>query len=77
LTVRRRPAAPTWFPTTCPRERWETARQYAEALARAGLDHPHLPTAVTVLEAEQFSGEPVTGEQRRLVEEVLEHASAR
>ena len=53
------------------REPWETTREYVQALSSSTLDHPRLPEVVDALEAELFSGVPVSEERRRLVETVV------
>lgn len=53
------------------RERWETTREYAEALTGTAIAAPRLLAAVAILDAEQFSTAPVSDEQRRLVESIL------
>jgi hypothetical protein len=50
-----------------PRAVQETTREFASALG-----HPRLPAAVAVLEAELFSGRPVTEDGRRLAEAVVD-----
>jgi len=58
-----------------PRERWETTREYADALRGSLLADARLPAAAAILEAEQFSDQPVDQAQRRLVETVLEEVA--
>ena len=53
------------------RERWETTREYADALSASLIGDPRLPAAVAVLEAEQFSGQPIAEVDRRMVEAVV------
>lgn len=60
-----------------PRERWETTREYAAALSGSAIGDPRLPAAVSVLEAEHFSGRPIADADRRLVETVVADLTTR
>lgn len=53
------------------RQPWETTREYADALSASAISDPRIPHAVAVLEAEQFSLQPVGDEERRWVESVV------
>ena len=54
-----------------PRERWETTREYAAALSASAIGDPRLPAAVAVLDAKQFSDQPVTEVDRLMAEAVV------
>ncbi|MGH9188935.1 MAG: transglutaminase TgpA family protein [Acidimicrobiales bacterium] len=52
----------------------ETPREYADALVGAGVASNDLATAVALVEAEMFSGEPATEEERQRAETLLARA---
>ncbi|HUP70065.1 MAG TPA: DUF3488 and transglutaminase-like domain-containing protein [Acidimicrobiales bacterium] len=89
VLARRRARRPKSWAETClvrleeagatrgrPRRASETVREYAASLRRRGVGDQRLEEAAAIVTRDAFSGQPVTADERDLVEKVLEEAGA-